>query len=227
MNNEYSQATQDYLKIIYKLNNRYGRAATSQIAEELEITPASVTGMLQKMAQAQPPLLEYRKHHGVTLTAAGERAALEIIRHHRLLELFLVKTLGYTWDEVHEEAERLEHVISEEMEQRIANFLGNPKTDPHGHPIPSSDLEMLSPGDSPLCDLRPPQRVVIRRVRDDDDDLLRYLERMGLKLNTELTILDYVPFDGNLHVQVGGREKAIVLGAQVSENIFVDLMPTE
>jgi len=224
---EHSQATQDYLKIIYKLIARNGRAATSKIAAALAITPASVTGMLQKMAQAQPPLLEYRKHHGVTLTPTGERAALEIIRRHRLLELFLVKTLGYSWDEVDEEADRLEHAISEEMERRIAEFLGHPASDPHGHPIPSPDLEILPTADRPLSDLRPKQQAVICRVRDDDDELLRYLDQVGLQMEAQLTILDYVPFDGNLHVQIEGQGQPIVVGRQVSQSIFVHLLESE
>ncbi|MFQ5401376.1 MAG: metal-dependent transcriptional regulator [Anaerolineae bacterium] len=222
----HSQATEDYLKIIYKLIARHGRATTTQIAEQLDVTPASVTGMLQKMAQAAPPLLEYKKHRGVTLTAAGEKAALEIVRHHRLLELFLQKTLDYSWDEVHDEAERLEHVISEEMERRIAEYLGHPLVDPHGHPIPNYDLEMTPTAAFPLSELRPGQQAIIRRVRDEDDDLLRYLDQQGLRIATCVTAVDFISFDHNLHLRIDGRPDPVVVGPKVTSQIFVELLET-
>ena len=137
-----TQSTEDYLKAIYDLTLNGERATTNQIAEQLGVKPASVTGMLKRLAASEPPLLEYRKHQGAGLTEEGRRAALEIVRHHRLLELFLHETLGYSWDEVHVEADRLEHVLSEEMEERIARVLGDPMHDPHGEPIPNRELHI-------------------------------------------------------------------------------------
>jgi DtxR family Mn-dependent transcriptional regulator len=137
-----SQAYQDYLKVIYRLVEANGRATTTQIAEQLHITPASVSNMLKKMAEYDPPLLRYRKHKGVTLTAAGTETALEILRHHRLLETFLCEKLGFHQDEAHEEACRLDHVLTEELEARIAAVLHHPTHDPHGQPIPTKNLEM-------------------------------------------------------------------------------------
>ncbi len=219
-----SPAVQDYLKVIYDLTERYGRAATSQIAEQLDVKPASVTGMIQKMAQEEAPLVVYKKHQGVTLTPAGEIAALEIMRHHRLLELFLHEILGYSWDEVHAEAERLEHVISEDMERRIANVLGNPLRDPHGHPIPSHDLQIEQFSDFPMSELRPGQKAIIRRVHDSDPELLRYLERLGLMPQVRLTVCDYIPFDQNMHLQIAGDEMVIVVGPRITDEIFVELI---
>src|SRR4026207_1079142 len=132
---------QDYLKNIYELTESGESASTNALATKLKIKPASVTGMVQKLASSKPALVEYQKHQGVTLTKEGRKAALEVIRHHRLIETWLVQTLGYSWDEVHEEAERLEHVISEDFERRIAAALGHPMRDPHGQLIPTGDLK--------------------------------------------------------------------------------------
>ena len=219
-----SEATQDYLKVIFEVTERYDRATTSQIAEQLNVKPASVTGMLQKMAQEDPQLVDYKKHHGVTLTRNGKKAALEILRHHRLLETFLHEVLGYSWDEVHEEAERLEHVISEDMEKRMAAVLGNPNRDPHGQPIPNQDLELISTSDFPMSELRSGQEAIIRRVEDDDPELLRYLNSLGLRPQTRLSTLAYIPFDKTLQVQVEGHEETTVLGPRITSEIFVELV---
>ena len=219
-----SEATQDYLKIIFELTERYDRASTSQIAEQLKVKPASVTGMLQKMAQDEPPLVDYRKHQGVTLTAEGRKAALELLRHHRLLETFLHEVLGYTWDEVHEEAERLEHVISEDMERRMASVLGNPNRDPHGQPIPNKDLELVSTTDFPMSDLRAGQEAIVRRVQDDNPELLRYLNSLGLLPQSRLVTLAYIPFDKTLQIHVKGFKEPAVLGPRITGQIFVELV---
>jgi DtxR family Mn-dependent transcriptional regulator len=219
-----SSASQDYLKAIYDLSEQYGRASTSQIAEQLQIKPASVTGMLQKMAQEDPPLVTYKKHQGVTLTPEGELAALEMVRHHRLIELFLHKILGYSWDEVHDEAERLEHVISEDMERRMAAVLGNPKRDPHGQPIPTQELIIAPLLDMPMNALRPGQKAVVRRVNDSDADLLRYLDSLGLHPQAHVSVHDYVPFDQTLRVHVEDQAKEVVLGPRITEAIFVELV---
>lgn len=222
-----SPASQDYLKTIYDLTERHGRATTSQIADQLDVRPASVTGMLQKMAQEEPPLVSYKKHQGATLTPEGRRAALEIMRHHRLLELFLHEVLGYAWDEVHEEAERLEHVISEDMERRIAEVLGNPRRDPHGQPIPTHDLRMLPTRDFPMSDLRKGQEAVIQRVQDDDPELLRYLDHLGLRPRVEFCVVDYVPFDQNMHVQIAGQTAVVVIGPAITDILYVELVAEE
>lgn len=137
-----SQAYQDYLKVIYRLTGANGRATTNEIATALEVTPASVSNMLKKMAEGEPPLLHYQKNKGVTLTAVGTQTCLEILRHHRLLETFLWEKLGFSPDEAHKEASRLDHVLTEELEARIAAVLEHPTHDPHGQPIPTADLEM-------------------------------------------------------------------------------------
>jgi DtxR family Mn-dependent transcriptional regulator len=216
-----TQAVEDYLKTIYEITLSDERATTNQIAERMGVTPASVTGMLKRLAANDPPLLEYRRHHGVELTLAGEQVALEIIRHHRLLELFLHERLGYPWDQVHAEADRLEHVISEDLEERIAQELGDPHHDPHGDPIPSRDLHLTSEMLVPLGDLRPGQHATVQRVRNDDPALLRYLESIELTPQAELTVLDYSYFDGNLRLQVGDR--VMVLGPAVTQQIYVEV----
>jgi DtxR family Mn-dependent transcriptional regulator len=217
-----TQSIEDYLKAIYEITLFDRRATTNQIAERMRVTPASVTGMLKRLAGNDPPLLEYHKHHGVELTPAGEQVALEIIRHHRLLELFLHDRLGYPWDKVHAEADRLEHVISEDLEERIAQELGNPRHDPHGDPIPSRDLYLASEALLPLDELRPGQRAIIQRVRNDDPALLRYLQSIQLTPQAQVTILDYSSFDGNLRLQVGSQ--VVVLGPAVTQHIYVEVM---
>src|SRR5574339_957404 len=155
---------QDYLKNIYELTENGEAASTNALAKKLKISAPSVTGMIQKLASAKPALVEYHKHQGVTLTKEGKKAALEVIRHHRLLEAWLVQTLGYSWDEVHEEAERLEHVISEDFERRIAAAMGHPVRDPHGELIPTADLNMPLDDSTPVSAMRPPQTGKIQRV---------------------------------------------------------------
>lgn len=215
---------EDYLKTIYDLTSANGRATTNQISERMGVTPASVTNMIQKLSSTEPPLLDYRKHRGVKLTPEGEKVALEVIRHHRLLEVFLHQTLDYSWDEVHEEADRLEHVISEEMEERIAASLGDPKLDPHGDPIPTRDLHLPKSSAVTLSQLRPPQIARVKRVRDSDPELLRYLSQMGIEPEAVVNVLDYSPFDNNLSVQVEEDSKQVVLGPRVTNQVFVEII---
>ena len=213
-------STQDYLKRIYELTENGESASTNALAQKLNIKPASVTGMMQKLASSKPALVEYQKHQGVTLTKEGRRAALEVIRHHRLLEAWLVQTLGYSWDEVHEEAERLEHVISEDFERRIAAAMGNPLRDPHGELIPTADLRMPEEDTTPLSSLRPNQTGLVTRVKAGDAELLRYLEELGLVPGAQIEVKDYSPFDHNLTVKVG--RKSAVLGLTITSNIFIE-----
>lgn len=216
-----TKSAQDYLKRIYELTECGLPASTNDLARELEIKPASVTGMIQKLAAEKPALVEYQKHQGVTLTPAGKRAALEVIRHHRLLETWLVQTLGYSWDEVHEEAERLEHVISEDFERRIAAALGNPTRDPHGELIPTEDLKMPVDDSTPLSALRPNQSATIQRVISQDPNLLRHLDSLGLTPGVQIEITEYSSFDNNLTIKVG--RKSNVLGLNITTKIFVEI----
>jgi len=220
-----SAPIQDYLKAIYELSARHEAASTSALAERMGVTPASVTGMIQRLAAAEPPLVAYRKYQGVRLTPEGEREALKVIRSHRLLEAYLVQELGYSWDAVHEEACRLEHVISEDFERRIAEALGDPQRDPHGEPIPSTQLSMPEDDAIPLVELRPPQQGVIRRVEAEAADFLRYLETVGLVPEAQVEILDYSTFDQNIRLRLDGNE--LVLGPGVTGRIHVEVLVPE
>src|SRR5215204_196687 len=211
---------QDYLKNIYELTENGETASTNALAAKLKIKPASVTGMVQKLATAKPALVEYQKHQGVTLTDEGRKAALEVIRHHRLLEAWLVQTLGYSWDEVHEEAEKLEHVISEGFERRIAAAMGHPLRDPHGELIPTADLKMPLDASTPLSSLRPGQTATIQRIKAPDPELLRYLEGLGLMPGAQIEVKEYSPFDHNLTIKVGS--KLSVLGLNITSKIYVE-----
>ena len=221
MAKDFSQSTQDYLKHIFELTEHGASASTNDLAARLGVAPASVTGMVQKLASAKPPLVDYRKHQGATLTEEGQHAALEVIRHHRLLETWLVQTLGYSWDEVHDEACRLEHVISEDFEARIAAALGHPSRDPHGEPIPGADLHMPDDNSTPLSSLRPPQRAVIIRVNASDPALLRHLDELGLVPGAQVEVCTHSPFDGNLTIKLDDHE--FVIGQAITKNIFVEL----
>lgn len=217
-----TQSIQDYLKHIYELNENGGLASTNDLAARLNVSPASVTGMLQRLASSKPPLVVYKKHHGVTLTKTGEKAALEVIRHHRLLESFLVNTLGYRWDEVHHEADKLEHVISEDFEARMAEALGHPTRDPHGEIIPTADLTMPSDESYPLAFLRTNETATVKRVSDDDPALLRHLRKIGIIPEVKITVKNFSELDGNLTLQIAGRKLNIVLGTMITNQIFVE-----
>ncbi len=222
MRQNLTSATEDYLKSIYELTLQEERASTNQIAESMGVTPASVTGMLKRLATSDPPLLDYHKHRGVALTSEGERVALEVIRHHRLLELYLHEHLGYAWDEVHDEADRLEHVNSEDFEERIAQALGNPLHDPHGDPIPTRELQVVPEAWVRLDELRAGQGAIVQRVGDETPGLLRYLGRIGLTPQARLLVTGYSEFDGNLQLQIEG--KTLVLGPGVTRQVFVEVL---
>ncbi len=222
MRENLTHAIEDYLKAIYELTAVHGRASTNFLAEELNVKPGSVSGMIKKLAETEPPLVEYEKHQGVVLTPEGEKVALEIIRHHRLLELYLHQILGYPWDKVHDEADRLEHVISEEFEARIAEALGDPSHDPHGDPIPTIDLTLPPSTLVALSQLRPGDRAAIRRVRDTDPELLCFLEARGLVPQIHVQVVDYSPFDDNLTLQIEGQAEKLVLGPRITDQVFVE-----
>jgi DtxR family Mn-dependent transcriptional regulator len=218
-----SPASQDYLKAIYRLSQRHGRATTTQLAQWLDVTPATVTSMLQKMAQTAAPLVSYQKHQGATLTPDGQSAALTMVRHHRLLELFLHEKLGYAWDEVHDEAEQLEHAVSPALMERIDALLGNPLHDPHGHPIPDDALQLTSSTAVPLPTLQPGATAVIHRVRDEDASLLRELAELGIRPLLQVTVVAQT--DQTLTIQVTGQTDAITITLQAARQIFVDNFP--
>jgi len=220
MNQALTISIQDYLKNIYDLTESGESASTNALASKLNVKPASVTGMIQKLASTKPALVEYQKHQGVTLTREGKKAALEVIRHHRLIETWLVQTLGYSWDEVHEEAERLEHVISEDFERRIAAALGHPLRDPHGELIPTADLKMPLDNTTPLSALRPAQSGTIQCVKAADTELLRYLEGLGLIPGAQIEVKEYSTFDHNITVKLG--RKSAVLGLNITSKIFIE-----
>ena len=198
---------QDYVKEIYKLRLEGKRATTSAVAERLGVRPPSVTAMVKRLSALG--LAEHAPYRGVELTPAGERVALEIIRHHRLLELYLTQALGLSLDEVHSEADRLEHALSEELEARIDRSLGYPTHDPHGDPIPDAALRLDRKRLRTLASLEPGDEATIKRVPDGDDELLRYLAKLALVPGKKVKLRSAEPFGGPLTVRVGKAEHAI------------------
>jgi DtxR family transcriptional regulator, Mn-dependent transcriptional regulator len=213
-----SQAVEDYLKTIYKLQVDRGTVATSDIARSMEVSSASVTNMVKRLSQMG--LLAYQSYRGVTLTETGEKVALEIIRHHRLLELYLKEVMGYPWEKVHEEAEHLEHHISEEFENKLDELLGFPTHDPHGDPIPTREGEIGEISVHPLAEVDPGRKAVVQRVSDLDHELLEHLEELGLLPGTPVEILHKAPFEGPITLRIRQREE--VIGHNVANNVFVD-----
>jgi len=217
-----SEAVDDYLKAIFQLSGRDERQVSStEIAVHLAITAASVTNMLQKLAVSEPPMVVYKKHHGVKLAKAGKKRALEIIRHHRLIETFLHQVLGYPWDEVHQEAERLEHFISERFEERIAAKLGHPEFDPHGHAIPALDGSLPGPEHQALSQLTPGETAKVASVSDKDPEMLRYLATQGIRPGVRLTLSEQLPFKGSYQVRIGKSPELALLSESLANAILV------
>lgn len=214
-----SQAVEDYIKSIYRLEseNQGEGVSTTNIAENLGVSSASVTNMIKRLASMG--LVEYESYYGATLTSPGKKIALEIIRHHRLLELYLKEVMGYSWDEVHDEAENLEHHISERFEEKIAELLDHPTHDPHGDPIPSKDGIMPEIAGKPLVEADEGDELMVGRVIDQNPELLRYLEKVGLIPGVTIKIIEKAPFKGPISVDISGRVQAI--GHEVGLNIFV------
>lgn len=212
-----SPAHEDYLKAIYMLMANGGEVNNSALANYLEVSPASTTNMVKKLAELE--LVEYTPYQSVTLTEAGERIALEVLRHHRLLELYLHQKLNLPWDQVHAEAERLEHVISEALEDAMASALDNPTIDPHGDPIPSKDgrIEKIEAEPLSIAELNRPYRIV--RVRVQDPDRLNYLGGLGLYPNAVITLLKRAPFFGPMLIDVAGEHHA--LAHDMAETLLV------
>jgi DtxR family Mn-dependent transcriptional regulator len=216
-----TQSVDDYLKAILELSGPDEERVTSNaIAERLDIRAASVTGMLQKLAANRPSLVRYEKHHGVRLTAAGRKRALEVLRHHRLLEQFLHDFLDYRWDEVHEEAERLEHFISEKLEDRIAAKLGDPQTDPHGHPIPERSGTMPERAEVNLLNWACGVAALISSVSDRNASALREMERMGLRPGVRIVVEAGVR-NASLLLRVNGQAAPVRVSQRLAARIFV------
>jgi len=213
----HNEAIEDYLKTIYEIQKEKGKVATTVLAKYLSIAPASATGMIKKLSEMN--LVTHQKYQGVKLTKAGEKIALEVIRHHRLIESFLAEALGVPWDKVHQEAEKWEHVLSEEMEDRIDKLLGFPTIDPHGAPIPKRNGDISKKATIRLADLQVGQSATIAEVSDLDPELLRYVGALGLFPETEIHVTNITPFEGPLEILI--NDEAHTIGRKAANYILV------
>src|SRR3954453_14074700 len=203
-----TRSVEDYLKAIYQLSPEGRRpASTSDIAHLLALSPPSVTGMVKRLSEHG--LLEHVPYRGVQLTEEGRRAALRMVRRHRLIEAYLVEFLGYPWDTVHDEAERLEHAVSDTLVERMATALGNPDVDPHGDPIPSADGFVQELSCTPLSDIPVGDSVEVHRVHESQPDRLRYIASLGIKPGVQIKVLDRQPFDDLVTIEVAGRKHVV------------------
>lgn len=200
-------SVENYLKAIYHLQTRHGKVKTKDIAARLDVSLPSVSSMLQSLAGEG--LVQHKPYKGAKLTDDGVIAALQVIRKHRLIEMFLVETLGFSWDEVHAEAELLEHAVSDKLAQRVDDFLGNPQFDPHGDPIPTADGQVFHRDAIPLNEAQPPDKFRITRVLDQQPDVLRHLTKLGLTPNAGIEVLEVLPFDGQMTLRVDDSEATI------------------
>jgi DtxR family transcriptional regulator, Mn-dependent transcriptional regulator len=222
-----SGPVEDYLKAIYDLERDQHPAATNDIAERLAISPASVSGMMRRLAEQG--LITHEPYRGARLTADGRRAALRTLRRHRILECYLTEVLGYPWDRVHDEAEQLEHAASEELIERMADALGDPVQDPHGAPIPSREGVVEETTRRTLADAAAGERVRVRMVMDDDGERLRYLAELGIRPGSIIRLLDRAPFDGPITLWVGGDTGGATraVGPALAAQVFVESLGTE
>jgi len=202
-----TRSVEDYLKAIYQLSPEGRPASTSEIAHLLALSPPSVTGMVKRLSEHG--LLEHIPYRGVQLTEEGRRAALRMVRRHRLIEAYLVEFLGYSWDTVHEEAERLEHAVSDTMIERMAAALGNPTVDPHGDPIPAADGSIHELACTPLSDIPVGETVEIHRVHEGQPERLRYIASLGLRPGVQVSVVDRQPFDDLVTIEVEGQRHVI------------------
>jgi DtxR family Mn-dependent transcriptional regulator len=208
---------EDYLKAIYELEQRNGTAGTNDIAARLRIAPASVTGMVQRLARLG--LVESERYKGARLTDAGRTAALQLIRRHRIIESYLVERLGFGWEDVHDEAERLEHAASDELIARMAAAIGNPTEDPHGAPIPSPEGRVDETPLAALAQLAEGATATVVRMSDRDPQFLRYLDELGIRPGVQVQLVHRAPFDGPLTLAVDGASRAI--GTSAAERVFI------
>lgn len=214
----FSQAVEDYVKAIYKLQSEEQAVSTTSLARKMGTSAAAATKMIKHLAECK--LIDYTRYYGVRLTPAGEKVALEIIRHHRLLEMYLHQALGYRWDEVDAEAEKLEHHISEDFEDRIDRMLDFPSLDPHGDPIPTRDGYIAPHRGTSLAHSQPGETVIIMRVRDSDPEALRYLDRLGMRLSAVVEVTERQPFNGPLTLRVAGQSHSV--GLELAGHVFVE-----
>jgi DtxR family transcriptional regulator, Mn-dependent transcriptional regulator len=220
----YSSSIEDYLKTIYALQERDGAAiTTSRLAERLGVLPSSVSGMVRKLSELS--LLEHRRYGAITLTPAGRKVALGVVRRHRLIELYLVTELGYSWDEVHDEAEVLEHAVSDRLLDRVAARLGDPRLDPHGDPIPTRDGEIHQWDAHRLSTVSPGGHGLLVRVDDDDPGMLRHLSAQGIRLGQRVELLEQAPYGGAYVVRVSAapRHDEGVVSAATTHHIGAQL----
>ena len=216
-----SRSVEDYLKAVYQLTERETDAATSDIAQRLGVAPASVTGMIKRLAETG--LLEHEPYRGARLTRRGRQAALAVMRRHRIIESYLINKLAYDWSTVHDEAERLEHVVSDELIERMAFALGEPRYDPHGAPIPTREGVIEQPSYQRLSEVDEGRNVTLRLVGDDDSERLRYLKGIGLVPMVQLAVLDKQPFGGPITLRIGTTEtRDRVIGSELAACLFVE-----
>jgi DtxR family Mn-dependent transcriptional regulator len=222
-----SEAAEKYLKTIYEIQQQSGRVKTTALAQTLGVTAGSVTDMIKRLSNVRPKLVSHELHKGVSLTPRGKKVALSVIRRHRLLETFLNRVLGFSWDEVHDEAANLEHHISDRLTDAIAEYLNYPEYDPHGDPIPKKDGKMKADNLLSLTATPVGESVRIARVRHTNAELLRYLDELGIRLETIITVVEKAPFKGPLSIRIGAQRQAPVrtLGINVADEIMVDSIP--
>ncbi len=218
---ELSPQIQDYLKNIYQLQSEHSQVPTTALAERLGVSAPTVSSMVRKLAELK--LVDHQPYKGVQLTPEGERLALGVLRAHRLCETYLVRVLGFAWDEAHVEAERLEHAMSAKLTDRLEEALDYPTSDPHGHPIPSRDGQVPCCEGEPLTALKPGETGTILQIKDDTPKLLRYLGELGLYPGETITVLEVAPFSGPIHVRLGDVDQ--VVGREVAEHVVVQTGP--
>lgn len=219
-----SEAVEKYLKTIYEIQPHGGRVKTTILAQTLGVTAGSVTDMIKRLSNLRPKLVSHELHRGVALTPRGKKVALNVIRRHRLLETFLNRVLGFSWDEVHDEAKNLEHHISDRLTDAIAEYLNHPRYDPHGDPIPEKDGKITTDNYQTLASIPVGETVRIARVHHKNAELLRYLDELEIRLDTIVTVVDKAPFKGPLSIRVGAQRNAPIktLGINVADDIMVE-----
>lgn len=218
-----TETVEKYLKTIYEIQQQGGRVKTTILAQTLGVTAGSVTDMIKRLSNVRPKMVSHELHKGVALTPRGKKVALNVIRRHRLLETFLNQVLGFSWDEVHDEAENLEHHISDRLTDAIAEYLNHPQYDPHGDPIPEKDGKLKADKFQTLAATPVGESVRIARVRHSDAEMLRYLDELGIRLETVVTVVEKAPFRGPLSIRVGPQRQAPIrtLGINVADEIMV------
>lgn len=216
-----TQSIEDYIKAIFHLARDDKAVQTSAIAERLEVRPASVSNMMRRLAKLG--LIDYEPYRGAILTGEGQRLARRMVRRHRLIERFLTEILGYSWEEVHDEAERLEHAVSTRFVESIDHLLERPRTDPHGAPIPQQDGTMIETTSLTLAELVAGERAVVRRVRDSDAGLLRHFREIGIQPDVTVDVLAHGPHEGTLTVRIAGN--VYHLGHAAAAGVFVERVP--